>query len=347
MKKICVLGAFGYYNNKLDGQTVKTRNVFKLLQDNHSNKLYYIDTMEIRRNPLYGFRLLWKLIKCNTLIIIPCLNNLTYIFPIVYYLSKILRFEVIHICIGGWQAEYFVGNERFKSHPLQLKLSKKIKLFMPEMISVENDLRNTLGFTNTVMFPNFRFISSETKYTETMSKTLRLVFLARVDKQKGYDTIFNFAEFVKAHNCDIIIDFYGPINEIDRDDFFSLLNIYKDIVSYKGVLQQEEIAECLKNYDLMLLPTKVYTEGFPGSILDAYIAGIPVIATKWKYAHEFIDDEKTGFIIRFEDCQSEFNDKVMTLYNDREMLSRMKSMSFQKRLQYSNQYAWSILSKYL
>lgn len=346
-KSICVLGAFGYDTNQLDGQTVKTRNVYKLLQHNYMGKLYGVDTMHIRRNPLTALKLLWYLIKCKTLVIIPCLNNLTYIFPITYYLSKIFRYEILHICIGGWQVEYFVGNERFKPHPIQLSQSRRIKAFLPEMTRVDNDLRTKLGFKNTEMFPNFRFISEETKRIETTSKALRLVFLARVDKKKGYDTIFNFAEEIECHGYSIVIDFYGPINENDKTEFLTLINKYKGFVNYKGVLQQDEVTKHLINYDVMLLPTTIFTEGFPGSILDAYIAGIPVIVTEWKHSHEFVDDSKTGFIIPFGECQKEFNDTILNLYNDRAMLSKMKEKAFEKRLQYSDGTAWSILSKYL
>ena len=190
-------------------------------------------------------------------------------------------------------------------------------------------------------------MSEDTQRIETTSNTLRLVFLARVDKKKGYDTIFSFAEEVENNHYDIIIDFYGPINEEDKEEFLSLVEQHKGAVGYKGVLQQDEVTAYLTNYDVMLLPTTIYTEGFPGSILDAYIAGIPVIATEWKHSHEFIEDQKTGFIIPFGDCQKDFNDKVLSFYNDREMLSHMKVLAFQKRLQYSDQTAWSILSKYL
>ena len=215
------------------------------------------------------------------------------------------------------------------------------------MIKVDNDLKTQLGFENTEMFPNFRFMSEDTQRIETTSNTLRLVFLARVDKKKGYDTIFSFAEEVENNHYDIIIDFYGPINEEDKEEFLSLVEQHKGVVGYRGVLQQDEVTAYLTNYDVMLLPTTIYTEGFPGSILDAYIAGIPVIATEWKHSHEFVEDQKTGFIIPFGDCQKDFNDKVLSFYNDREMLSRMKILAFQKRLQYSDQTAWSILSKYL
>lgn len=346
MKGFLVLGAFGYDTNQLDGQTVKTRNVYKLLQENYG-EVDYVDTMHIRRKPLSLFKSLWKLIRCNKLILIPCLNNLTYIFPVVYYLSKLFRYDIIHICVGGWQLEYFIGNERFDSHPRQLRLSRKIKAFLPEMIKVENDLKNQLGFTNTDVFPNFRFISSDAKQVYTTSTTLRLVFLARVDKNKGYDTIFSFAREIEEKGYDISIDFYGPINQSDKDEFLTLVERYKSVVTYKGILQQDQVTMTLVNYDLMLLPTRYYTEGFPGSVLDAYIAGIPVIATNWKHAHEFIDDTKTGFVVSFNDSQNEFNERILTLYRDRKMLQHMKTESFKKRLQYSDNCALSVLSKYL
>lgn len=347
MKKILVLGAFGYDTNQLDGQTVKTRNVFKLLQENYSGKIDTFDTIHVRKNPFSIFKLFWSLIRCNTLVIIPCLNNLTFIFPIAYYLSMVFRYQIIHICIGGWQVEYFEGNERFKPHPLQLKLSKKIKAFLPEMVRVERDLKSQLGFTNTEMFPNFRFIDVSAKQQETTADNLRLVFLARVDKKKGYNTIFNFANQIEENHYNISIDFYGPINQDDKEEFLSLVEHHKACIRYLGVLQQDEVPKKMVNYDVMLLPTTIFTEGFPGSILDAYIAGIPVIATEWKHSHEFIDDEKTGFIIPFCECQEAFNEKILILNKDKTRLSEMKRAAFKKRLEYSSEFAWSVISKYL
>lgn len=347
MKSICVLGAFGYDANKLDGQTVKTRNVWQLLQKNYEGKIYRVDTLHVRKKPLTILLLFWYLIRCKTCIVIPCLNNLTFLFPIIYYLSKVLCYDIIHICIGGWQVEYFMGDERFKAHPLQLRQSKRIKAFMPEMVSVDNELKTKLGFTNTRMFPNFRFMILDTERRETVDDTLRLVFLARIDKKKGYDTIFKFVELIEKNNYNIKVDFYGPINESDKEEYLSLVCRHDKYVSYKGVLQQNEVTDYLVNYDVMLLPTTIFTEGFPGTILDAYMAGIPVIATEWKYSREFIDDKRTGFIVPFGECQSEFNERILTLYNDRELLSQMKNNAFCKRLNYSDQFAWSILSKYL
>ena len=44
----------------------------------------------------------------------------------------------------------------------------------------------------------------------------------------------------------------------------------------------------------MLFPTHFYTEGIPGSIIDAYAAGIPVISAKWESFDDVISEGHTG-----------------------------------------------------
>lgn len=346
MNDICVLGAFGYDTNQLDGQTVKTRNVYKLLQKNFSGKLYGMDTIHIRRNPLSAFKLLWYLIRCKTLIIIPCLNNLTYIFPITYFLSKVLRYDIIHICIGGWQVEYFTGNERFKAHPLQLKQSKRIKAFLPEMIKVDDDLKNELGFTNTKVFPNFRNFELR-DIPQKQNEELRLVFMARINKKKGYPAIFEVLDRLREEKIHVSMTFYGQIAEEDKDDFYEQLWSHKDNSRYEGALTPNDIQQTLIQYDVMLLPTQYYTEGFPGSILDAYIAGIPVIVTEWKHSHEFVKDGKTGFIVPFEDGVGDMVERIKLLNIDRGVLQKMKNNALEQSKNYSEEAAWGVLNKYL
>ena len=323
MKNILVVGAFGFENNQLDGQTIKTRNVYDLLQKKHKGKHSYIDTLSLRRKPWLGFEMLYKLITCNTLIILPCLNNLTVLFPVFYYMSIIFRFDIISICIGGWQVEYFLGGEKFKCHPLQMEMSKKIKAFLPEMIRVNKDLINQCGFTNTEVFPNFRNFHRSTQII-TNERGLRLIFMARVNKMKGYDVIFDSLHFIRENCPDSKVDFYGSVASEDKEDFMSKVEANYDIVSYKGLLAPDIIHDTLKNYDVMLLPTKYYTEGFPGSILDAYISGIPVIVTEWKHSHEFVIEGNTGIIVPFENNQEDFNNAILNLYRDRHKLNLMK-----------------------
>src|SRR5690606_15892116 len=104
---------------------------------------------------------------------------------------------------------------------------------------------------------------------------IRLVFMARVHPLKGVNTIFKLARtLVEKDIKNVQIDVYGPIFPDYSSEFSSLLSNHV-LVEYKGVVQPENIPNILANYDLMLFPTQYYTEGFPGSILDAYIAHVP------------------------------------------------------------------------
>ena len=346
MGKIFVLGAFGYSNKQLDGQTIKTRNVYNLIKEKRVGCVAKLDTLDIRKKPWLVFTLVYHLLTCRTLVILPCLNNITYIFPVVFILSKLFRYEIVSICIGGWQVEYFMGNEKFKAHPLQLKYSKAIKAFLPEMVKVENDLMEMFGFTNTEVFPNFR--KFELKEIPTgSSAALRLVFMARINKNKGYPAVFELSDRLKDVGIKYSITFYGQIAEEDNADFNSLLQQHADTIGYGGALNPDSIQKTLSQYDILLLPTQYYTEGFPGSILDAYIAGIPVIVTEWKHSHEFVKDGETGFIVPFKDGMDDMVGKVKLLNNDRERLLQMKYRAQEEAKRYSENAAWNVLKKYL
>ena len=54
----------------------------------------------------------------------------------------------------------------------------------------------------------------------------------------------------------------------------------------------------------MLFPTYWHGEGFPGVIVDAYVAGLPVIASDWNFNEEFIEDGVTGVVVPTHDTEA-------------------------------------------
>mgnify|MGYP002239410386 CR=1 FL=1 len=68
-------------------------------------------------------------------------------------------------------------------------------------------------------------------------------------------------------------------------------------------MKEETGYRTLCRYDIMLFPTYWYGEGFPGIVMDAYIAGLPLIASDWNINTEVIT-EKTGIIIPPKDEES-------------------------------------------
>lgn len=327
MRNILILGYFGYHTNQLDGQTVKTRDLHRLVCEQSEIPVDYYDTEEFQYNKVSILKMYWKILCCKTLIYLPAHNNLKTIFPTIYILSLFLRFKIHYFVVGGWLREFI------SDKPVHRYMLSKIKGIHAETKRLKAELEEYYHFKNVDVFPNFRFFDFVPIRSE--SPKLRLVFMARVNKMKGLDWIFNFAEYISTHYLQdkFSLTFYGPLNKDDKAYFFEELQKYP-FAEYRGVLQPDEIHPTLNQHDLMLLPTHYYTEGLPGSIVDAYIAGIPVIATEWKHAHEFVTDGFSGYVIPFENGENALINRITELEQNRILLDRLKENVMTKRVEF-------------
>lgn len=340
-KKICVLGAFGFNSPSYDGQTIKTINLLSLLKEKNED-VDFFDTQELKSNKLKVIDMFWKVITCNTLFYLPAQNNLQFLFPRLFWLTFIFGIKVHYFVVGGWLVEFL---EDKPSHKRKLS---KIAGIHCETNSMKDLLDASYGFTNVDVFPNFRINSFIPSFHHEEGK-LKLVFMARVIKMKGLDSIFHLGDIIlqKGMGDRIIIDFYGPQqNEDDDVNYFNQNIIKYSFMKYHGPLEPSDINSTLDKYDAMLLPTHFYTEGLPGSILDAYISGIPVIVTKWKHATEFVENGVSGIIIPFEDDGSALANAVMELYDDTKLLSQMKINAHKRWYSYSAERAWELIKSY-
>ena len=188
-------------------------------------------------------------------------------------------------------------------------------------------------YNNVDIFPNFRFFDF-TPSRKSATK-LRVVFMARINKKKGLDWIFEFAEYITKNNLidKFSLTFYGPIKDDDREYFETMLNKFP-FVRYEGILQPDEIYDALNEQDVLILPTHYYTEGLPGSIVDAYISGIPV----WNDdddAEEFVEDAKTGYVVPFDGGEQQFIESLLALESDRELLCTLQCNALEKRQEFA------------
>lgn len=341
--KVLVLGHLGLKNNSFDGQTIKTRNIYELLKSKNEEigTIDYFDTQSFKSDILSPFKLLWKLLKCNKLIYLPAHNNLKYLFPLIYLISRLNRIEILYFIVGGWLDEYL------QSKRLHVSLLYNIRGIFSESKQLQQNLIDHYKFKNVLTFPNFRIHAFKPTFNHNIG-TLKIVFLARIFRLKGIDTIFRMAEHIQNtsnYKHKYTIDFYGSIEKIDEDYFREQIKRF-EFISYKGVLEQDRIYQKLSEYDLLILPTRYPGEGFPGTIMDAYISGIPVIVSNWKYLSEFVDHGKSGFLFDLTKEEELFN-YIDKLYRHRELLFEMKKNAFKKSISYSSGSAWNIIKDYL
>ena len=92
------------------------------------------------------------------------------------------------------------------------------------------------------------------------------------------------------------LDIYGKVDGDQVEWFDSLIRNVPGYINYKGLVPYDETTKIIKNYFALLFPTYYDGEGFAGTLIDALAAGVPVIASDWKYNSELVADKVTGII---------------------------------------------------
>jgi glycosyltransferase involved in cell wall biosynthesis len=107
---------------------------------------------------------------------------------------------------------------------------------------------------------------------------------------------------------------------------------------------QQESYEILSKYSCMLFPTYWQGEGFPGVIIDAYIAGLPVIATDWNMNKEVVVDGVTGLIVPIKDA-SALSKAMLKLLQNPEMVKNISNNSLKMAKDFHIDNVWPDLEK--
>lgn len=290
--KVIFIGPAGGGGVPQNGASAKNYHLMKYFQRKNIN-LFFIDTENWRRNPLLLIKLIFIiLLNPNAKYIIATNNMSSYRVLQVMSLFPHKRY-VIYWIIGGSIADW-IKDGKVKSNPFKI-----VNVFFVEGEKMRQTF-SEVGFKNTLYVPNFKCIEYLPKIKTRMDNKMRFVFLSRIIPEKGCNTIIEAVRILnKKYYDDFVVDFYGPFDAeykaVFKDKISNLPNI-----SYKGFLdlRDQKNYDILAEYDAMLFPTYWHGEGFPGIIIDAFVSGLPVIATDWSLNTDIIEDGKTGIILK-------------------------------------------------
>ena len=118
---------------------------------------------------------------------------------------------------------------------------------------------------------------------------------------------------------------------------------FPEYIKYKGCIDSDKSVEVLKNYFLLLFPTRFKTEGIPGTIIDAFAAGVPVIYSKWENCDEILENKVNGVVFEFEDIEN-FKDKLDNI-NNIINISEAKKNCLLSAQKYTEEAAFEIIKR--
>lgn len=307
------IGVIGRSTEKLcDGQTIKTRVLIEELKRKYPNaELKLVDTYQYTKRV---WRVLKDLFTCmkqsQVVFLLLSRNGMRVIFPIVNFLNLFYKKPIFHDCIGG---NLDVLAEKY---PFLKKQLKRFDINWVESPVLKTRLEK-MGVHNVEYLPNFKRlrILPKSELSQKNQVPYNFCTYSRVNEAKG---IGRAAEAIlqinrAAGKTLVALDVYGPIEE----DYDQILDRYIEqangAITYRGVVEYDKSVEILKDYYALLFPTIFQGEGFPGTLIDALSAGVPVIATDWHCNGEIIKNEYTGYVYPVDEpeCLQQLIEKII------------------------------------
>ena len=292
MKNTVVIGQLHFKKNDMIGAVVKTRNIYyALLEKYGSDLISYVDIWGGKKRIAIVFAEVFKAFKkCENIIWVTSAIKGPYVFYI-SLLQKIFKRRIIYIPIG-----VRISGRIAKDSKARKRLSF-CSAFLPESKQNCSELQS-MGFPEVYLLRNFKSVKTLGRSYDSLHHNMTVMSFctfSRVTKEKGItDAIIAISRAQElVSNIRFELHIYGGIDPDYKEEFESLLKKYSFVV-YEGSVNSDDAVLTLEKHDVLLFPTRFPDEGIPGTIIDAFAAGIPIISSKWLYFDDILEDHKTA-----------------------------------------------------
>ncbi len=207
-------------------------------------------------------------------------------------------------------------------------LLRRTDLYLAETRHLVDEARGR-GVAHTEWFPTHRPMNGAANVGREKMVCRRFVYVGQVRQYKG---IHELVEAAERLDNGATVDVYGPLfDDLPADLFEGRRRVF-----YKGFLKHEDVVPTMRQYDAFVLPTKATTEGYPGAILEAYAAGLPVIASACGAIPEIVD-ETSGLLVEPKDVEALYQ-AMKRLCEDSDLYERLCRGTGEQAKQFSAQF---------
>lgn len=236
-----------------------------------------------------------------------------------YYLNRRAMKKSIIMIMGGTAADEIIADPIYKKW---MASYKRVYVETPKM----KEQLQFAGLKNCDLYPNCRYrpaISRRINYSE--NDILSCVFFSLIVPEKGVDNILEAAKALP----NISFSFYGHIPDSYKNTFFSKISHLTNVI-YKGNFKgtTEEVYDELNKYDVLLFPTLYKTEGVPGILVEAKIAGIAEIVSNESHNAELVTNDIDGIVLQ-QNTSEQLIKAIKLLDLDRKKLHSLKQGSLE------------------
>ncbi len=273
------------------GTTVSLAHLVDGLQVNPNVKISTINLNDEENKRVARRKKAWHLltqlpkeIASTDVVTLHCCTKTLFVQALpIFILSKLYNKPLLIRKFAG--TDYWLnGSWRGRLNAFILKKCDAVLLQTKQLVQLAKER----GLQNVHWFPTHRPMQHGSTH-EAQEKCKRFIYVGHVREAKGVLTLVEAAKLIPAH---LSVDVYGNMfDDLPKDLFSNGSNI-----KYMGSLSPSEVVETMRQCDAFVFPTHHVGEGYPGVILEAYCAGLPVISTRWLAIPEIVDDS-VGILI--------------------------------------------------
>ncbi len=229
----------------------------------------------------------------------------------------------------------FGGTDFFDYSPLRrcliLWTLRRADLYLAETRELVERARSA-GLTNATWYANSRPMPELPAERSGGNGCRRFVFLGQVHGGKGVRELVEAGERLPEG---VTVDIYGPLGfDVQESELTG-----RTRVTYRGPIDSDDVHATLLNHDALVLPSYHHGEGYPGVILEAYAAGLPVVSTRWRAIPELVDDGVTGLLVEPRDAEG-LRGAMLSLVEDAGFYARLREGVRARRSEFSDEI-WS------
>jgi glycosyltransferase involved in cell wall biosynthesis len=157
------------------------------------------------------------------------------------------------------------------------------------------------------------------------SKTWRILFLARIVKEKGIYEALEAHSLVQNRHPAVELVIAGDGKELDNvKSFVRAHNL--DNVTFAGYIKGEEKLRRFQEAHILFLPS--YAEGCPVSVIEAMAYGLPIVTRSVGGVVDFFENGRNGFITESLDPNI-FAEQIVKLFEDKKLYKKISIYNYQ------------------
>ncbi len=161
---------------------------------------------------------------------------------------------------------------------------------------------------------------------------LQVVFLGLVMESKGAFVLLEALRRLARGRAAVHCDLYGEVAGLSASRFREEL-ARTPRATYRGVLDPERVVPTLRQYDVLVSPTYYQGEGHPGVLIEAMMAGLPVVTTDFRSIPELVEHRRNGLLVAPRSVE-DLVAALELLHDDRGLLAALARENWSRRLLY-------------